>query len=332
VDRAGENLKGPLPIETTLNYAKQIADALEAAHEKGITHRVTASPTSLTFQYGPADPLPTASIYLADGTTGSTSFTIYPNGYVTTKASSSTLPATIQVTPLATLSPGTYPITIAIYADNQSINFPVKITVTGAPVSVTAITDAANFSEGAVSPGEIVVIWGSNLGPATLTSFTLSEKRLPTSVAGTSVRFNQYPSPIIYTSTGAVSVIVPYELAGQSTASVGISFNGSLSAQFTQPLAPTAPHFFTQSDQAAGQIVALNSDSSVNSSANAASAGSVVVLYATGEGVTSPPGIDGSLVGSTLTQPLANVTVTIGGRLWCKLKPTGSSVGLRLTE
>ena len=35
----GETLKGPLPLETALNYAKQIADALEAAHEKGITHR-----------------------------------------------------------------------------------------------------------------------------------------------------------------------------------------------------------------------------------------------------------------------------------------------------
>src|SRR3984957_13013007 len=35
----GENLKGPLPVETALKYAKQIADALEAAHEKGITHR-----------------------------------------------------------------------------------------------------------------------------------------------------------------------------------------------------------------------------------------------------------------------------------------------------
>jgi len=31
--------KTPLPLETTLNYARQIAEALEAAHEKGVVHR-----------------------------------------------------------------------------------------------------------------------------------------------------------------------------------------------------------------------------------------------------------------------------------------------------
>src|SRR3984957_5030329 len=36
---AGSTLSVPQPLETALDYAKQIAEALEAAHEKGITHR-----------------------------------------------------------------------------------------------------------------------------------------------------------------------------------------------------------------------------------------------------------------------------------------------------
>src|SRR5437660_5455935 len=35
----GATLQTPLPVETALAYARQIADALEAAHEKGIVHR-----------------------------------------------------------------------------------------------------------------------------------------------------------------------------------------------------------------------------------------------------------------------------------------------------
>src|SRR5262245_52697735 len=35
----GGTLSGPLPIEAALNYAWQIAEALEYAHERGVIHR-----------------------------------------------------------------------------------------------------------------------------------------------------------------------------------------------------------------------------------------------------------------------------------------------------
>ena len=35
----GENLKGRVPLDTALNYARQIAAGIEAAHERGIVHR-----------------------------------------------------------------------------------------------------------------------------------------------------------------------------------------------------------------------------------------------------------------------------------------------------
>ena len=35
----GANLGGPVPLETALDYARQIAAGLSAAHEKGIVHR-----------------------------------------------------------------------------------------------------------------------------------------------------------------------------------------------------------------------------------------------------------------------------------------------------
>jgi uncharacterized protein (TIGR03437 family) len=79
-------------------------------------------------------------------------------------------------------------------------------------------------------------------------------------------------------------------------------------------VADSAPGIFATDSSGRGQGAILNQDYSPNGASNAAARDSVVMIYATGEGQTNPPGVDGTLVGATLPQPIQKVTVTIGGK------------------
>jgi uncharacterized protein (TIGR03437 family) len=68
---------------------------------------------------------------------------------------------------------------------------------------------------------------------------------------------------------------------------------------------------------APGIFIVLNKDYSANSAARPAVAGSVLVLYGTGEGQTKPAGVDGKVANgaaANLPKPLLPVSATVGGK------------------
>ncbi len=76
------------------------------------------------------------------------------------------------------------------------------------------------------------------------------------------------------------------------------------------------PAIFSLDSTGMGPGAILNQDTSINSTGNPAAAGSVISLYCTGGGVTSPASGDGEVIGGALrylAAPPTSVTVTIGG-------------------
>jgi trimeric autotransporter adhesin len=185
---------------------------------------------------------------------------------------------------------------------------------TNRPV-IGAAVDAASQTANPISPGKIVVIYGAGLGPEQLVQNQPGNGRFGTAVDGTGVSFNGIAAPVLYTSTRQVAAIVPYAVMG-ATAQVTVTYQGQASESFAVPVALSAPSLFTANQTGAGQAAAINAvDGTVHTAANPVTVGGYISLFATGEGQTSPGGVDGRLGGATLTGPVLPVRVTIGGML-----------------
>jgi uncharacterized protein (TIGR03437 family) len=107
-------------------------------------------------------------------------------------------------------------------------------------------------------------------------------------------------------------VIVPYEVAGKTSTQLVAVFNSAMSAPVTVPVAPSLPGIFSLESSGSGPAVVINPDGSINSATNPAPRGSSVAFFVTGEGQTTPAGIDGSVTAS-LIQPVLSVSVSFGG-------------------
>jgi uncharacterized protein (TIGR03437 family) len=186
-----------------------------------------------------------------------------------------------------------------------SVTITQSAAVTGTPPAIKSVVNAASYVGGSVSPGEVVTIFGTGIGPATAAgAFTdTSTGKLATTIGGVEVLFNGIPAPMIYASSTQVSAVVPYEIAPVPNPSVWIQYAGQTSNVYQLTSTTTAPGLFTQNASGGGAGAILNQDNSLNGPGNAAAKGSIVQMFLTGEGQTNPPGVTGAITTASLPPP-----------------------------
>ncbi|MEX2304411.1 MAG: hypothetical protein WD733_25940 [Bryobacterales bacterium] len=168
--------------------------------------------------------------------------------------------------------------------------------------SAAAVVNAANYAPGpagepaALSPGGLHSIFGLNLAADTAVARALP---LPLSLAGTFVRINGVPAPLLFVSPGQINLQVPFELSG-SAAEIAIETPAGLSDLATVAVRPVHPGIFF--DPATGDGAILNADNTLVSEVPARP-GETIQIFATGLGAVEPAGRTG-VAAATLPQSL----------------------------
>ncbi len=147
-----------------------------------------------------------------------------------------------------------------------------------------------------VAPGEMAHIQGHNLGPAAKVSAQLdSSGTLPFTLGGTRVLFDGVAAPLNSVQSDTIELFVPFEVKGATK--VTVVANGQTSNTLNMGVTAVA-----------SEILAIyNQDGSPNSAASPARQGSVVVVYMSGLGQTTPPGVDGTTNTAPPSVPVAPV-------------------------
>ena len=195
----------------------------------------------------------------------------------------------------------------------------------GSPV-ISGVVNSASFVAGAVAPGELISIFGANLGPATGQQGDVVSNMVGNTVENTQVTIGGVAAPILYASPTQINTIVPFGVSGAST-ELEILYQGQSTASTTLAVQAASPAIFSLKSSGGGQGAILNQDGSVNSSTNPAAPGSVISLFATGAGVTTPASIDGALTTSPYPAPDLAVSVTINGQA-AQVTYAGAAPGL----
>ncbi len=194
--------------------------------------------------------------------------------------------------------------------------------ITGAALSVPPVKS--------ISPNAIATVWGQNFIAAgtqrRLTQDDLVQGRIPTLLGGLCVQFGSERAPIFDIYPGQINLQVPGVAPG-TTVDVTVLRNCGLANEVASTpvkvtVATATPEFFAFSARSDGHVpvaarhnpsnVIVGPEGAYGETSLPASPGSIVTVYGTGFGLTSPAYAPGELP-STAAQPAATPVVTLGG-------------------
>ena len=210
---------------------------------------------------------------------------------------------------------------------SQSVGTWSATRLAGLGPAIAAVRNAASFGSGPIAPGEIISVFANAdtnpIGPPTGVGLQLDQSgRVGTALGGVQLHFLPIDvyAPLTFVSAGQINAVVPYEVAGLTSVKVQIQYSGQTSDAFDLQLESTSPAIFTANGSGLGPGAILNHDGvTVNGPNKPEPRGGYVVVFATGEGQTTPPGVSGKVTNVATTTPLtpaplAAVGVVINGQ------------------
>jgi len=184
-----------------------------------------------------------------------------------------------------------------------------QVTAGATPLLAQNGTANAFFSQlgGALAPGTIVSIYGSNLASGIAQALSAP---LPPNLGQTSVLIGGISAPLFYVAPGQINAQIPFELTAGYQYQVQVNNSGALSTPDSIQLAPVSPGVATLSG---GQVIAQRyPDYGLVTEDAPAKPGDYLTIYLVGMGATDPAaGTGAASPGQTpaqlVTQPILKV-------------------------
>ena len=192
--------------------------------------------------------------------------------------------------------------------NNNRVRRLVPDGVVSAPLVATptplSVANAASLSGGVVSPGEVITIFGSGMGPeAGVGALIDPTGLLSNQLAGVEVLFDGVPAPLFYAQATQINAQVPYTVSGESLTHIEVVYQGASVNTVDVPVVAAAPGIFP---------TVINQDGTYNSAANTAPRGTYMTFYATGEGLNGS-NVSGQAAAAPYAPPALPVTITVDG-------------------